>query len=1032
MSDKKYIESLSNFADALDQLVEEMQNQSKVKEKGVDKPTGKSLNIDDTLISIQEGIDKLKDDNKKILDNQETLLKMSKDSDKSGGLISGVTDDKNKGKIKDGVSTILLISGAVMAIGLAFKVVGGVDFASVIALSLALPLVAYAFVQISTAVAENNLGVSDLLFTSFALITMAGALVISSWIMSSIYPISIPQFLTAVGIGTTLGIVAIGVSFMLDNLSEVKMGDLLNLPLILVSMAGGITLSSWLMSGITPIGIFQFLTAIGVALTLTAISIGVSFMLDNLKDVNMGDILKLPLILVSMAGAIALSSLVLSSTLMIDPSLLLNIVLQGITMGIIAAVLSVPMILFAKLGLKTTHVFQGALNIVLIAGAISISSHLISMGNYSVIPSIDWAVGASASILLFSIPVVALGLLSMTGVGLAAIALGGVMAIMVAGTISIISHILGSGSYDYSDNLWDWTKAASGALMLFSVPILGLGFLSITGIGAIAILAGSAMAISLAYTMTEISSILSSGDFGYGSDLVPWAKGTSDLYTTFTPILTYLGAMGLVSAVVGMFGGPNPFELARKMLVDIAETIVEVSNVLSSGTWADGPTEDWARGVGIAIGAFAPVYSYLQRSGVMSAFFGGEAMKPEEYTETMKNIGYAINEVGQVFAEGKVDKWKGGPTKEWSEGVGGAIGAFAPVFGILQDSKGLFGSGVSITEMKESITTISGAIKETADIFREDNTEYKGGPDKKWSEGVGGAIKVFTELYNWVTDGWDWTPQNIADANKVVFRIAGSILDMSKVFQGYYVKGGKLVKGPTPVWSKYPDSKWTRGVSGALQSFADIYQWADDDNWSMSYINKYYPVIMALSKSILDTSERLSKLNTSSDPSKYVKGLAKSLDQWTKVFDKVEDLNTDEFWKAANSLLKLSVGFNALAESLTNVGESIEGFNPEFIKVMADVSGVDIEVKEKEEKDDSGQALWWDKLLGIVPEKEKETVPTVKTFGKKEDDGMKLEDIHNKLEELNQKLLTIAQNSSNMSEYVDELRSGSQGIEIDM
>jgi len=651
---------------------------------------------------------------------------------------------------------------------------------------------------------------------------------------------------------------------------------------------------------------------------------------------------------------------------MIDPSLLLNIVLQGIAMGIISVILSIPMIIFAKLGLKTTDVFQGAINIVLIAGAIAVSSQLLSMGDYSVIPSIEWAFGASVSVLLFSIPVVALGLLSMTGVGLVAIALGSVMTLMVAGTLMLTSHILSAGKYETYPDL-EWVTSISLSLGVFSALLIGLGAVALSGIGFLAVLAGAGMSLIIAETIVSVSKTLGNGDYSYSSNLGEWAKATSSLYTTFTPIMVALGAMGLVSAVIGMFGGPDPFEIAKRMMIQIAETIVSVSDVLSGGTWSGGPDEEWATGVGLAIGAFAPVFGILNTGGIMSAILGGP----------------------------------------------------------------------SVEDMMIAIIGISTAIKIAGGIFTKDGTVYEGGPKKEWSEGVGGAIKVFTELYSWTSGVFsDWDEDNIKKANKVIFTIAGSILDMSKVFQGYYVnKDGQLAKGPTPIWTAYPDSKWTKGVGGALQGFADIYQWADDDNWSMDYMNLYKPVIEELANSILDTSNKLSGMNLSEDPSKHVKGLAKSLDSWTKVFDKVENLNTDEFWEAANSLRSLSDGFNQLAESLTNVGSSIEGFNPDFIKVMADVSGVEIEMKNKEDKEnkEEEEASWWSKLLGLSPQKEEESTPTVKPKATTKEEGMKLEDIHSKLEELNTKLQMIAQNSNNMSEYVDELRSGSnQGIEIDM
>lgn len=174
--DKKYLDALSNFAYALDELVEEMKKQSEAKsdgKKGGALSGGKAiLEINTTLEHIVNGIDEIKDNNKEILSNQKTLLKMGKDSKKSGGLLSGLTDKKNKGDIKKGVGTIILMAGAILAIGLAFKVVGGVDFLSVIALSFALPMIAFAFAEVATAIKEHKLGLKDMFYSSLALIIM--------------------------------------------------------------------------------------------------------------------------------------------------------------------------------------------------------------------------------------------------------------------------------------------------------------------------------------------------------------------------------------------------------------------------------------------------------------------------------------------------------------------------------------------------------------------------------------------------------------------------------------------------------------------------------------------------------------------------------------------------------------------------------------------------------------------------------------------------------------------------------------------
>ena len=802
--DKKYLEALSNFAYALEELVEEMKRQSDAQAKatggaGVLGSKKGMMDITNSLENIKMGIDEIKDSNQEILDNQKTILKMSKEKEKSGGLLSGLKE--NKKKVTEGVSAIVLMAGAILAIGLAFKVVGGVDFMAVIALSVAMPLIAIAFTEVATTVKDKKLSIKDMLFTSLALVLMAGALTVSSWIMSGIRPISVAQFLTAVGVGITLSIASIGISFIVKKLRRVKFTDLL----------------------------------------------------------------KLPVALVAISTAIMLSSFILGQTQPIAPSLLLNIVLQGIAMGIVAAAMTIPLMMLKLSGLKMKDVVMGGLFIVVIAAAIMVSSHLLALGNYTNPVPIMWAIQTSIALFLFSIPVIALGILSMTGVGLAAIALGAVMTLIVAATIMVTSHILGVGNYENYPDI-GWVLGTALAIGLFGVAMLALGAIAMTGVGFLAVALGGAMALMVAGTIVAVSQVLADGDYSYGGQMTSWALATTMLFMIFTPMMVALGAMGLVSSIIGFFGGPDPFELAKLMMVQIASTIADVSHVLADGNYQEGPTEDWARGVSLAIGAFAPVFSYLQRSGVYSALFGGEAMKPEEYSQTMRTIGYAIIDVANVFNEGRVDKWTNGPTKKWAEGVGLAIGAFAPVFEILNSGSildAIFGTeGPSSEDMGEAIIVISRAIMGAANIFASDTGSYRGGPTKKWAEGVGLAISQFAEVYEWVFDGWDWTPEDIEQGNGVIFRIAKSILMMGKIFQGYALdENGQVMKGPKPRWKNFPESKWTKGVTEALHGFMELYEWVFDGvNWEAEDIEEANSVIFPIARSILKVADILEPL----------------------------------------------------------------------------------------------------------------------------------------------------------------------------
>ena len=69
------------------------------------------------------------------------------------------------------------------------------------------------------------------------------------------------------------------------------------------------------------------------------------------------------------------------------------------------------------------------------------------------------------------------------------------------------------------------------------------------------------------------------------------------------------------------------------------------------------------------------------------------------------------------------------------------------------------------------------------------------------------------------------------------------------------------------------------------------------------------------------------------------KELATNLKHWKKVIEEVDKLAELGSMEAVYHLQAMAMGFDALAESLNNVATSINKFNPEFIGVLAEVSG---------------------------------------------------------------------------------------------
>jgi hypothetical protein len=143
--DTKILNALNDITIGLEELANALK--SKKESSSNTAQILQSANLGKQIESIKIGLSSIKKDTEKIIKNQETLLNISKEKKSKSSLFETAGDNKNK--IKDGVSSVLLIAAGVLAIGMAFKLIGDVDFFSVIALSIALPLVAMSFVKIS-------------------------------------------------------------------------------------------------------------------------------------------------------------------------------------------------------------------------------------------------------------------------------------------------------------------------------------------------------------------------------------------------------------------------------------------------------------------------------------------------------------------------------------------------------------------------------------------------------------------------------------------------------------------------------------------------------------------------------------------------------------------------------------------------------------------------------------------------------------------------------------------------------------------
>lgn len=1056
--DKQLLKALDNLSFGLELLVQALEDRKTAKSSTAQAI--QSADFGKSLEQINVGIKAIKKDTQEILKNQQTIiaLQKKKSSDKKTDTFEG-DDKKKEGSIKKGITMILLIAVAVLAIGLAFKIVGKIDFLSVVGLSLAILIMASAFEKI----ARLKMTIKEAAVASLSIVMMAVAVTISSWIMTLIKPIGFMQALTGILIMAMFALSANAIAKIIRSISKLNLSSLIKtvifLPLILASVAAGITLSSWVMSLIKPIGFSQAITAIlisavfvvvsfglakivkaikkadattalklvlvlpavAAAITasswimslikpitfpqaITAILIGAMFAIISFGMVNIvkavgkiqkwTDIFKLPVFLTLISVAIAASAFIFSMTKKYFDSLgwmtMIKILLLGVVIGIIAIVVSfaikimgnlswgmvlkVPafftllsiavaasavifsmakkhidemtwmrsirililgvvlgiiaivaaitgrimgnmgwstvvkipvfytlismaiavsafifsmakkafdaltftmmlkiavfgvavgvavlaiglvMLVFKKIGLGLSDTVKGGIAVVIIAAVILVTSLILSLGNYKKYPPIKWTLGVAASIAAFGVGALLIG--SAVFGPQALVFLAGLAAILVVSlAIVATSHILNKGKYNkYPPILW--TMGVGASLAGFSVGAILLGMNVLNPF----FWAGLPMIVVVAATIVAVSKILAKGKYT-NPGMISWAATVALLYGLFTPLIILLGVVGAAGAVMEFFGATNPFKKGREMLAEIAKSIVEVSFILGKGKYTGGPTKAWAEAVAIGLGAFAPVYAMLVRAAVFKSMKG---TGPKEFASAIKTVAMGITTAALYFSTFK-GAFKNGPSKSWAEGVGTAIGAFAPVYKMLMNaavldsmSKGA-GKSLGPEGFVKAILTVSRGIVAAANVFSTNKAKFEEGkyPSKAWGEGVGGALQAFAPVFKYMEENGSWMSGNGGAAKEMaygIYIIAKSIANVAKILSK--VKAG---------FDVYPKKEWGIGIENSIKKFIDIINFISGEGMDMSDFKQKSWMLSSVISSMTKIAKTLSKAKSHFD-----------------------------------------------------------------------------------------------------------------------------------------------------------------------
>jgi len=689
--DKAFIENLQNFTNSLEGIVELMKDQSKKGDAinqmlaSMDGP--KMSDIAKDIKTLVEKTDKIDTTTKKILEEVKATRKA-----KESGMFGKVSNPENKNKIVDGISVIMLIAGGVLAIGMAFKLIGKIDVMSVLALGIAIYAVSKAFAEIA---AIKDLTVKKALVSGGIMVVIAAALVASSFILKKMQSIDIFAAFSLILVGGALGLAAM---LLMKSVSKLKLtpkniAAVFLLPLILPAIALGIVASSYIIKGMQVIDLKKGLS---FALLGGALGLAAMLLLKGLAKMDvskkMKDILLLPLVLPIIAGAIVLSSFILQAFQPLKkPG---EFILSALSIGLGIAAFIPVLWAVDKFKIDPIKALMGGLVVVIAATAIMLSSWILSIGNYDKFPSAKWALGVGLSLILFTPPLVVFGILAMSGIGLAALALGAVGALITAAAIVAVSHVIGKGTYKEGPPL-AWSVGMGILLPIFGASMIMLALIPFAGK---LLKKGGEMVLDVARTMVEASYILQGGSYT-GGPTKEWAEGIGLSLGAFSNALgvALKGGGGLFSK------GMKPGEFVD-FIRNVSYGMIEAADILSQGNWGqNAPSKEWGEGVGAALSPFIDIFSMLATSPKAKAIMKDMAKSKKKgedsiFVDFMKDVAWGMVAVNNIFGQAN---WQNFPSKEWGDGVKQAFDVLSVIGGT--DSKIIDG----INNFAKAITTLT-------------------------------------------------------------------------------------------------------------------------------------------------------------------------------------------------------------------------------------------------------------------------------------------------------------------------------------
>jgi len=832
---------------------------------------------------------------------------------------------------------------------MAFKIIGNVDYGTVLTLSVSVVVLTLSFTEIYKTLKDEKVGYGDIFKISSILPIMSAGLLTSGFLLSLMPTINISQSFSILIVSSALGmsLFLISKALKLAEMNNKTIGEFLLLPIILPSIAAGVLASAGILKFIPSL---EFMQMISLVFVSGALGVSLFLMSKALKSAKMdnktiGQFLLLPLILPAIAAGILGASLILKYVPQFSLMEVLNIGLVSLAIGIGTLAMLPTLIVIGKFNLKWEDLAKSAVTIIGLSGVIVASAFILQNGSdliggfdSSKMPSYDWSLKVGLLLVAFGGTMFILSKIPKN-----ALISGGLATLALSSIISGSSWILSLGNYENAPPL-EWSSSVGLSMLVFGGAAVGLGLLlsASGGIGYIALAAGAVGVLGIAGLMIGVASILSEYDWdNTKSPSLEWSKSVGLSLMAFSLAMITSAPGALLSNVFSLFGSDPP-------IIKIVDQMIEVAKKLNKyDNWDNVkyPSLDWSKGVGEALSAFASMSLIAGGSRLMDSVIGFFTGDNKSSIETLAD---QMIEVAKKLNDPIWDTGLKYPKPEWSKGVGDALFAFANTFKILND--------VDIDNDdfdSESILLIS-SLKSIAKHM--EGQKWDNLPDtsgiKTWADGVMGGVSSFIEMISKI----DQANYERADRKGLDYIIDSIVLSYTKLNKLKFSKIDGLEE-----WSKslisIVDISTELGKSDlkiTLNTFSDsIYDFALS-------ISKIPSSLYTNSNILIKTIENLSNLKINDNIKNLsnlkindnIKNLASSISEipsslytnsniLIKTIENLSNLKINDNIKNLSNL-KINDNIKNLASSISEIPSSLYTNSNILIKTIENLSNLKI------------------------------------------------------------------------------------------